>query len=524
MSNDRGNRPIRPELIAEKLFRIRNFEHEEIFDEIQNQPRYVEALWFLQWVSNPENYPGGMNRFVIDLLMESDALIGTREMQLIGAIPTLSIEQAKSISAEIPCSHYDLSEKAEAALSELADNPDRWIDYGSWREAVTVETRWKYYFELCKSNAAEDLARYFFDLCEQPHCRFTRPSKVPNGVAGYAPWYFPKVMEAVFSFMDNRKQDVSVLIAETEITHEINRWLGVALRAGRAVMFIGTERFGKSEAIKSYCNQNPGLARLVQTPPSNSEMDLLRAVAKALGIHSDRPMGQQRLRETVEEIITQSRLMLVFDECQFLIPGNYSKTTTPPRLNWFRRTVMDNGIPSALVATPQSYKPSKDRFVKKTGFAVAQFDERILKVINLPPELPRHDLIAIARIHFPRLADPYLDIVVDTTIATERNYVSDIEKIGTLARIYAEQAGRKSPIDLDIDKAIADVLPSISLPTPEKPQEVIQENGPRQTHKRTIAKSMQTRCKSPADPLLNDEAEETTLTRNRVELFAESIA
>lgn len=95
-----------------------------------------------------------------------------------------------------------------------------------------------------------------------------------------------------------------------------------------------------------------------------------------------------------------------------------------------------------------------------------QFDERILMTVNLPSELPEDDLIAVARIHFPELSELHLKYVVNKALATERNYVSDIEKIATLAKYKAKANGRSIPLLADINAAIGNVLPSPAIQPP----------------------------------------------------------
>lgn len=500
-NEDRRNTPVRADLVAAKIAGINNFEDGMLEIEVNAQPRLLEILWFLQWVSAPENYAGGLRRFASDLIEESKDLIGTAGMMKFGRSARYTQEQESEINGEIPM-HWK-SDWCEACL-ERGPEDDYWDNDDSLHrmkyfpnpkkkrdsEAVVFDD----YHCLCIQEAERSLLSYLFELCEKPSVTFTRNhcelSDVALGIG--APWYFPRISEAIFAFMDCRKRRVAASIGETAITREVTRWLEVARCARRAVMVIGTERFGKSEAVKNWCLQNPGMARLVQTPASNAESDLLREVAKALGIQAGPGARGFRLRELIDYVLTHSGLMLVLDECQFLVPGNYSKTTAPARLNWFRRSVMDKGIPAALVATPQSYKPAKDRFVKKTGFASGQFDERILKTVHLPNELERVDLMSIARVHFPQLAEPYLDYVVEQTLATERNYVSDIEKIATLSRVIATQAGRKAPVLADIKSAIADVLPA-----PAIAQQALPEAAPKRVPCKRSTKPVKERCPTP---------------------------
>src|SRR5215472_18353498 len=88
-----------------------------------------------------------------------------------------------------------------------------------------------------------------------------------------------------------------------------------------------------------------------------------------------------------------------------------------------------------------------------------QFDERFLKIVRLPDEICEDDLLAIARIHFPKLPEDYLRFVVNKALATEQNFVSDIKRIAALAKDEAREQGRKLPLLADIKAAIADVLP-----------------------------------------------------------------
>lgn len=516
MSENRGNHPIDPELVALKLDKIKNFEAEEARQEIEQQPRFVEMLWFLQWCSQTDNYAGGLNRFAADLLKESQDFIGTDTMNRLGSARAYTGEEEHQIAREIDSDYITrsgLEELAELAIHEAAESPPKTSRRCESRKRKSRAD----YLAICMSLAENGLAGYLCRLCERPDVLFTRrfyTGRFDDGTTGEkAPIYFARIGEAILAFMDRRKKSVACMIGETAVTQEVFKWLEIARDAKRAVQIIGTERFGKSEAIKNYCLQNPGLARLVETPPSNGECDLLKEIAKALGIawgRTDR--AGFRLRETINRVLTHSGMMLVFDESQFLIPGNYTRNTVPARLNWLRRNIMDRNIPCALVATPQSYKPAKDRFVKKTGFAIGQFDERILKTVNLPEELSRDDLMAIARIHFPNLAEQYLQYVVANTLATERNYVSDVEKIAALSNVNARQAGRKAPALADIKSAIADVLPVAEKPDPAPAPEI------QSAASKPPAPRLQGRCKPAAEPLQGGRIPADFPSQNRIEL------
>ena len=79
----------------------RNFEHPQVTEQIAAEPRLVEVLLFLQFVSQPENYAGGLKKFTADFIADSFDMIGTPAMRSIGE-RKLSREQAREIYRELP--------------------------------------------------------------------------------------------------------------------------------------------------------------------------------------------------------------------------------------------------------------------------------------------------------------------------------------------------------------------------------------------------------------------------------------
>ena len=115
-------------------------------------------------------------------------------------------------------------------------------------------------------------------------------------------------------------------------------------------------------------------------------------------------------------------------------------------------------------------------------------------------------LVTVARVHFSNLSEEYLHFVVDKAIATERNFVSDIEKIATLSKDNAREHGREWPLLCDIKAAMADVLP-----TPPAPAML-----PIERRKSPIALAPRKRCKTDADALPRPRGGLETLGHNRL--------
>ena len=119
---------------------------------------------------------------------------------------------------------------------------------------------------------------------------------------------------------------------------------------------------------------------------------------------------------------------------------------------------MDRGLPLALVHTPQTFLPAADRFVKKTGFAMQQFFGRVYRAVQLPAEMDREDLMAVARIHFPELGDEYLEVIADLAELSE-NYLQAVEAVAKLARYIARREGHRRITVSDIETAAGEIIP-----------------------------------------------------------------
>jgi hypothetical protein len=78
--------------------------------------------------------------------------------------------------------------------------------------------------ECLRPFAEAGLSQYLVELCERPDVRFTRPALSEGGQR--APWYFPRVADAILRFIDRRKLEATSTIAETAVSREIFKWLG----------------------------------------------------------------------------------------------------------------------------------------------------------------------------------------------------------------------------------------------------------------------------------------------------------
>lgn len=455
-----GTGSIRPELLAAKMAAIRNLEYPAIAQQIDRRPRLAEMLWFLQWVSFQ---PGGLLRFAQEILSRFPERIGTPTL-VASQSPKLTLQEKVTIYHELPeyCVR-DLPASNESPIAALldsttADEIEAWkrSDQRQLENALKSLDR-EEFSKRCREKALEALPRYLASLCNEIDRGFEASPREA--------WYFQDIIGAVIEMMDLQTSASTAHLAQTAVTDKVFEALDYALSEQCMVRIEGNSRFGKTEAVKAWCHGRPGLARLVNVPCSNTLIDLLRKIADSLGISYSYSTCQNELKSKVEFTIKHSRLFIVLDEGAFLLPQSYNKTSAPARLNWVRTEIVDQGLPLALVVTPQSFHPALKRFVRSTGYAIEQFVGRTLWPVSLPSELDAKDLVAVARVHFPELDENALNFVAGASEASE-DYLMAVEAISKRARFIAKREGHRSVSVTDLETAVKDVLPSASAPLP----------------------------------------------------------
>ena len=480
MNTDQISLYIDPVKVAARLSAAHHEQDMELAVKLNELPRLREIMWALSWCSDTANYTGGLPRFVRDLVEDSLDLLGTVTMIKCGA-REYSEQEKSAVVAELGhgfaerlgvnrCSLFELggpaddrggmsSREAQEAVVRAREHQRAEERRKKEKQGALAALRRATLMDACREVAIENLPNVLAQFCQEGGRRdeYWRKRVIEDV---FALGYFPRVIEALERFFDRMRERSKAQIAETAVTREVFKWLEKSAATKMPVQIEGNSRFGKSEAVATWCRMQPGRARLIKTPSAVAEGDLLRAVASALGIVITKRSRSPELRQSIEFVLRYSGLQLVFDESQFLLPQNVTRNTEPVRLNWVRTAVIDQGIAAAFVATPQSYRHAERRLVRATGYAIEQWQERMLKTVILPEEIEKEDLRAIARIHFAGIADRYIDYVVNAASATERNYVSDVSKIAALARLSAADAGREKILFADIEGAISDVLPA----------------------------------------------------------------
>lgn len=474
------NKPIgviRPEEVAKKLAAIRNYELPEMLDQITENPRIPGALLFLQYMSMK---PGGLVKFCEDMAKEIPDRFGTPAMRQAGQ-RKLSLRDKITIYTEVRPEYRPEDEAGEiSGLVESIVDEAGFVDWnkltrnlerdGERLKGWTVDT----FRPGCIRAAMKYLPQHLANLCrdletdfKELHIRTTEPNvfSPSNHIERKEDiWFMDDPMSAVIAMIGRHAEIASRKLAMTEVSRKVFDCLDYALQERTMVRIVGNPRYGKSESIETYCEMHPGIARVVRVPSSNSLAGLHCAIAEALGImdigFASRP---QRIKERIEFVLRHTGIFLIMDEAAYLIPQNYTKTTAPMRLNWVRAEIVDRGLPLALSVTPQTFLPAVERFVQKTQYTMEQFLGRTYRVVQLPITIGREDVMAVARIHFPGLADCFYSQFADLA-RVSKNYLQSVEAISKLARYISKKNGHKRIMVDDIKAAADELIPQLPEP------------------------------------------------------------
>lgn len=495
---------IRSEYVAQKLGAIRNHEYPKLLAQLTAQPRLAEMLWYLQWISMQA---GGLVKFCAEMYRQMPWRFGTKTMRA-AKRAEYTLEEKRRIVDEMPTQHQlsqasDIDMQGEPWATWLRRGiPDTVVDDRAAYKRKEVEEWIRTWTpermrNTCRDAGAWVLSRYLKDLCIQPDRGFSGEDLYDDSYWGSPYWLMDDPIAAVLEMMDHQAKEISNRLAMTAVAKKVFDALDYALQERVMVRIEGESRFGKTEAIRAWADMRPGLARIVTVPSSNSIAGLVRRVAEALGISFSYGTRVQSLRERIEYVLRHSSMFLILDESAFLIPQNYTSTTPPERLNWVRTEVVDRGLPLALVHTPQTFLPDVGRFVRKTGFAMQQFFGRAYRAVELPTELDRADLIAVAMIHFPELGEEYLEAVADLAELSE-NYLQTVEAVSKLSRYIARREGHRRITSSDIEAAASEIIPRRVAPALDSNLSAGRQPATRREPERGTERTIKPSLKAPA--------------------------
>lgn len=400
-----------------------------------------DLVWWLQLASWQ---PGGLAKLAADLIAGFPARVASPLMLKYGCKPgqIYSAEKTKAV-------YWELSHKTEDAesLARAIDAMDEGFGDGKpreWQPTPSAE-----FVAECRKLAVAELETALAGLCLNPAIN----------LATYAPRYFPALIETLREYQAAAIESRRAGHVVTGLGRQVWDTLDYCRETRCMVLIDGLARTGKTFSARAWCELHPGAARYVQVPSSNDDIAFFRAIARACGVSINQNSKAQQLRDRIEEVLRGGQLAIVFDEAHYLWPQSNYREALPNRVNWIMTALVNQGVPVALVTTPQFMK-TQQAVERKSCWTSEQFTGRIGHYAKLPDSLSKDDLAAVAKNLLPEGCAKSIKALVLYANASAK-YLAAIDSVVHRARYLAAKANRKTVALADVLSAMQEsVIPS----------------------------------------------------------------
>ncbi len=450
---------------------------------LQDRAEKQELLYTLQAFSLRE---GGVKRIARELLEMFPDRIGTPTMHKIGCKrgKTLTGAQSTAIGREL------LDSDAEDSAWELLR-----VCSGTSHVERTEEIKpAQYWIDECHHHAKTMIAGFIENLCCNPKLEVARKSESTslyrntveiviedareildrderlrrdrrdlaaieerrreNYSVAEVP-YFHDVLGALFEYKRRHSEQVRFSHVETSIGAVVFEALDYVLATGRSALVEGNSGFGKTTAVKAWCDMHPGQARYVQLSGITARTVFFRKLAKALGVASGGGMSSGKVQARVEDFLQRTKLMLVIDEGQYLWPQGKRVESHPELINWLNTACYNEGVPFLISATKQ-FTLRRQVIERQTDWSSEQSRRRIRKVFPLPAAPTSEDLLKVARKLLSN-AGISSEAAVEFVVSYARlshGYFQTITDAIEDAQLIAKRAGRDRITAKDLQTAV----------------------------------------------------------------------
>ena len=398
---------------------------------------------------------GGFKQLAADLVATLPERLGSRTMHRLGMASGQLYSQADadSIIAEL-----------RAWTWEDWTLGDETACYAKSRRTV------EYFLGICRERA-EDLDRFLSDLCTCPDFEIRIPGESRNianaerqrladSASGRTdqrrgtpdPPYFHDVMGALFEYQRRVAERALQGMADTEISKVVFKTLDRALQHRKMVVLEGAPGIGKTKAAETWCESHLGQARFVTLKGCVNKTSIFRTIARALGLAAGYHRGAAGMQVRIEDAIAQSRLMLVIDEAHFLFPQGDRGQARPEMLDWIDTALCNEGVPVALIATPQ-FRRRLQEAERRTIWQSAQFRRRIRDYSLLAAKVRLADVEAVARRMLPEADGATAKLLSGHALLSEWP-LSWLQDAAEDARAVAREQGRDKVEFSDVESAI----------------------------------------------------------------------
>jgi len=425
-----------------------------------DDPQKRQLLYFLQALSLRD---GGLQRIARDLLEMFPERVGTPTMIKIGCRPGKRLTQAErdeideelhGYSSDWNLLHRRNDPEREHSQSTAADfceecqslcqsNLDRFIERVCCdpKLAVTNDEREKFLYREITQIMLEDSGRAE-ELAGSGSFEATRLD------------YFQDVLDALFEFKRRYEQQTREKFVETSIGRVVFEALDYALETGRSALVEGDSGIGKTTAIKAWCELHLGQARHIQLKGITHRTGFFRELAGAFGIARGLGFSSSKIQIRVEQFLQRTKMLLVFDEGQYLLPSGNRVSTPPDLINWLNTACYNEGVPFVISATSE-FRDRRAIVEKNTTWQSEQLRRRIRRFFPLPSVPTKDDLRRVACKLLPDVTREAIDYVVGYSLVS-KGFFQAITNAIEDARLIASRAGRSEIKFSDLKAAIQD--------------------------------------------------------------------
>jgi len=383
---------------------------------IQQDAKDRSLLWFLQRMSTTR---GGLEKLAVELIEMFPKRLGVRRFD------DLDDEEIF---------------RRMSRIEEGEPEPDRDLRECAREAAVHGNGE-----SLGESFCVPSLAEFITRLCIDPKIAIDED-----------PVYFSDLRGALMQYKKSHEAEADAAFQQTEISRKVWQTLDFAMRARRMVVVEGFEGRGKTEAAKAWCNVHFGEARFVSLKGITNKTTAFREIAKALGVAATYKRKTTEMQARIEDVLQRSQIMLVIDEAHFLFSQSQRIYNRPELLDWIDTALCDQGVPVALVTTPQ-FLVCMSRAADQVGWNWKQFRRRVKRYVALAKSNTAEDLAAIARRLIPGATKETVKMVVAYALLSKRD-ASAIGDVAEEAGLLAEDDGSQTITFKHVEKAINEQL------------------------------------------------------------------
>ncbi len=318
----------------------------------------------------------------------------------------------------------------------------------------------------CQRKVSEELGKFLIELCINPavsvptsavDAKCADAERLGRRACSAFPWL--DVGAALADYEKHRTQSVQAGVVETTISKKVCTGIERAREIHHSlspvpshiVILQGIEGVGKTTAAKAKCRLHLAEMRFVPLLGNVTYKSFFRSLSLACGLPSGDGLKAEQMKNSVENFLRLTRMILVIDEAHRCFPQGPRVYVAPEVMNWIY-TLSEYPAPVVLLVTPQ-FATRMDVVESCTDWRSGQLKRRVRHYVTLPEKASDKDLEAVTLSRFPKAAAGLVDEVVG--FASSSRYPFDaIHNIATDAYRLATDAGRTHPRFEDVVEAI----------------------------------------------------------------------